>query len=58
VRVTNYKTGSTGQPALWVTANIHATEVAGSMACRTCCIADHGYGRMPENHALPDTRAF
>ncbi len=34
VRVTNYKTGpDTDKPALWVDGNIHATEVAGSMAC-------------------------
>src|SRR5574341_1844920 len=48
--VTNLATGSdVDKPALWVDGNIHATEVAGSMAC--LYLLQHllgAYGRDPD----------
>ena len=60
MRVTNYRTGpDTDKPAFWVDGNIHASELAGSMAClhllhRLIC----AYGKDPEVTRCLDTRAF
>ncbi|HWA13121.1 MAG TPA: M14 family metallopeptidase [Burkholderiales bacterium] len=60
VRVTNYRTGpDTEKPALWVDGNIHAAELAGSMACLH--LIDRlitAYGKDPEITRCLDTRAF
>ncbi|HTP98925.1 MAG TPA: M14 family metallopeptidase [Casimicrobiaceae bacterium] len=58
--VTNTKTGPAGEkPAFWVDGNIHATEVAGSVAnvyfLRTLV---QGYGRDADITRALDTRAF
>lgn len=60
VRVTNYRTGKDAdKPALWVDGNIHATEVAGSMAClHLLHRLITGYGRDAEITHCLDTRAF
>ena len=60
VRVTNYKTGpDTDKPALWVDGNIHATEVAGSMAClHLLHRLITGYGKDADITRCLDTRAF
>ncbi len=60
MRVTNYRTGSdTDKPAFWVDGNIHASELAGSMACLHLLhrlITAHG--KDPEVTRCLDTRAF
>jgi murein tripeptide amidase MpaA len=58
--VTRFATGDDGdKPALWVDGNIHATEVAGSMACLYLL---HrlvtGYGTDADITRCLDTRAF
>ena len=60
VRVTNYKTGlDTDKPALWVDGNIHATEIAGSMAClHLLHRLITGYGKDADITRCLDTRAF
>jgi murein tripeptide amidase MpaA len=58
--LTNATTGTAqSKPALWVDGNIHATEVAGSMAC--LYLIDYlvkRYGRDDEVTHCLDTRAF
>ena len=58
--VTRFETGEDNdKPALWVDGNIHATEVAGSMACLYLLhrlVTD--YGKDPEITRCLDTRAF
>jgi len=58
--VTRFETGGDkDKPALWVDGNIHATEVAGSMACLYLLnrlIAD--YGKDADVTRCLDTRAF
>ena len=58
--VTRFETGGDKEkPALWVDGNIHATEVAGSMACLYLLnrlIAD--YGKDADVTRCLDTRAF
>ena len=58
--VTNTATGPDREkPALWVDGNIHATEVAGSMACLYLLqYLVTGYGRDPEITRCLDTRVF
>ncbi len=58
--VTNVATGPDGEkPALWVDGNIHATEVAGSMACLYLLqYLVTGYGRDPDITRCLDTRVF
>jgi murein tripeptide amidase MpaA len=60
MRVTNYRTGSDrDKPAFWVDGNIHASELAGSMACLHLLhrlITAHG--KDPEVTRCLDTRAF
>jgi len=60
VRATRLDTGTDREkPALWVDGNIHATEVAGSMAC--LYFLHHlvtGYGRDAEVTRCLDTRVF
>ena len=60
VRVTNYKTGpDTEKPAFWVDGNIHASELAGSMAClHLLHRLITAYGKDPEVTRCLDTRAF
>lgn len=57
---TRFSTGDDlDKPALWVDGNIHATEVAGSMAC--LYLIDtllRGYGTDPEITRCLDTRVF
>jgi len=60
VTVTNSETGAAGQkPALWVDANIHATELAPGTACLYLLnkLAT-GYGADPDVTRCLDTRAF
>src|SRR5262244_1056676 len=58
--LTNTATGSaSGKPALWVDGNIHATELAGSMAC--LYLVHHlvtQYGRDDTVTRCVDTRVF
>src|SRR5262245_40899111 len=58
--VTNFASGPDSEkPALWVDGNIHATEVAGSMAC--LYLLQHlvsGYGNDAEITRCLDTRVF
>jgi murein tripeptide amidase MpaA len=58
--VTNAATGPDSEkPALWVDGNIHATEVAGSMAC--LYLLEHlltGHGRDADVTRCLDTRVF
>jgi murein tripeptide amidase MpaA len=58
--VTSNASGPDGEkPALWVDGNIHATEVAGSMAC--LYLLQHlvdGYGRDAQVTRCLDTRVF
>ena len=58
--ITNFATGADkDKPALWVDGNIHATEVAGSMAC--LYLIQHlvqRYGSDPEVARCLDTRVF
>ena len=60
MRVTNYRTGpDTEKPAFWVDGNIHASELAGSMACLFLLhrlIAT--YGKDQDVTRCLDTRAF
>ncbi|HVY05926.1 MAG TPA: M14 family metallopeptidase [Burkholderiales bacterium] len=60
LRVTNYKTGpDTDKPAFWVDGNIHATELAGSMAClHLLHRLISGYGKDADITRCLDTRAF
>ena len=58
--VTRFDTGADrDKPALWVDGNIHATEVAGSMACLYLLqyLVD-GYGRAPDVTRCLDSRVF
>jgi len=58
--VTRFETGTDlGKPGLWVDGNIHATEVAGSMACLYLLqyLLD-GYGCDPEVTRCLDSRVF
>ena len=58
--ITNFATGDdTDKPAFWIDGNIHATEVAASMAC--LYLIDHlckGYGGNADVTRCLDTRAF
>jgi len=58
--VTNFASGpDTDKPAFWIDGNIHATEVAASMAC--LYLLDHlmrQYGKDAEVTRCLDTRAF
>ncbi len=58
--VTNFSTGDDREkPALWVDGNIHATEVAGSMACLYFVHRLVGdYGTDAQTTRCLDTRAF
>ncbi len=58
--VTNYRTGpDRDKPALWVDGNIHATELAGSMACLHLLHSLlSGYGKDADITRCLDTRAF
>lgn len=59
-RLTNFRTGpDTEKPALWADGNIHASELAGSMACLHLMhtLLD-GHGKDPEVTRCLDTRAF
>src|SRR4249919_848937 len=58
--VTRFDTGEDkDKPALWVDGNIHATEVAGSMACLYLLqYLVTGYGRDPDITRCLDTRVF
>ncbi|HEX7813316.1 MAG TPA: M14 family metallopeptidase [Burkholderiales bacterium] len=60
MRVTNYKTGpDTDKPAFWVDGNIHASELAGSMAClHLLHRLISAYGKDPEVTRCLDTRVF
>lgn len=60
MRVTNYKTGpDMEKPAFWVDGNIHASELAGSMAClHLLHRLVSTYGKDPEVTRCLDTRAF
>jgi len=60
MRVTNYKTGpDTEKPAFWVDGNIHASELAGSMAClHLLHRLITTYGKDKEVTRCLDTRAF
>lgn len=60
MRVTNYKTGpDADKPAFWVDGNIHASELAGSMAClHLLHRLISTYGKDPEVTRCLDTRAF
>lgn len=60
MRVTNYRTGpDTEKPAFWVDGNIHASELAGSMAClHLLHRLISAYGKDPEVTRCLDTRAF
>jgi murein tripeptide amidase MpaA len=59
-RVTNFRTGAdTEKPALWTDGNIHATELAGSMAClHLLHTLLTGHGRDADITRCLDTRAF
>ncbi len=58
--VTNLRSGTdTEKPAFWVDGNIHAAELAGSMAClHLLHTLLQGYGRDPDITRCLDTRAF
>ena len=58
--VTNSGTGTDAdKPAMWADGNIHATELAGSIACLHLLHSLlTGYGRDPEITRCLDTRAF
>lgn len=60
LRVTRYRSGpDQDKPAFWVDGNIHAAELAGSMAClHLLHRLISGYGRDPEITRCLDTRAF
>lgn len=60
MRVTSYRTGpDTEKPAFWVDGNIHAAELAGSMAClHLLHRLITAYGKDPEVTRCLDTRAF
>ena len=60
VTITNFSTGAPEtKPAVWIDGNIHATEVAGSMAC--LYLLDYlvdGYGNDSDVKRCLDTRVF
>jgi murein tripeptide amidase MpaA len=58
--VTNVASGpDADKPALWVDGNIHATEVAGSMACLYLLVhLLDAYGKAPDVTRCLDTRVF
>jgi murein tripeptide amidase MpaA len=59
-RVTNFRTGpDLEKPALWADGNIHASELAGSMAClHLLQTLLAGYGKDTDITRCLDTRAF
>ncbi|MEX0957875.1 MAG: M14 family metallopeptidase [Burkholderiales bacterium] len=59
-RVTNFRTGADAEkPALWADGNIHAVELAGSMAClHLLHTLLTGYGHDSDITRCLDTRAF
>lgn len=59
-RLTNFRTGpDPDKPALWADGNIHASELAGSMAClHLIHTLLAGHGRDPDITRCLDTRAF
>lgn len=60
VTATHFATGPDWEkPAFWVDGNVHAAELAGSMACLHLIVTlVQGYGRDPDVTRCLDTRAF